>query len=394
MSKGASVVNIPVAGCCGCAACDNACPVGAIQMIPDEEGFLYPKVDQSLCVKCGLCEKSCPVIHPPVLPSSYVMGAVAQHQEAEVLNESTSGGLMDALCRHVIEERNGCAVGVAYDDEFMPVHAVAHSYEEAKKFRNSKYAQSSIGSRYKEIRAMLEEKKTVLFIGTPCQVAGLKTFLQRDYDGLITADIVCRSIPSPLLWKAYLKWQQADKGQKISRIACRKKTYGYHSGALEIDFQGGKRYAGSNRVDYFMKAFHTNICSRRSCYACQFKTPHRCSDLTVFDGWRPDVVADKPLQDNDKGYSNVIVHSLKGKEILEELKHVNIDRADPEKMFLYTGGMESKSIEANAERDTFYTSLTTVGFIDTMKKYVPVSAVDRLIEGVKPLAYWIRKKLR
>jgi len=234
----------------------------------------------------------------------------------------------------------------------------------------------------------------VLVVGTPCQVAGLKAFLQKEYSQLITADLVCRSIPSPKLWRAYLDWQEKRYKGKIRHVSCRKKTYGYHSGALEIEFINGRHYAGSNRVDYFMKSFHADICSRPSCYACQFKTLHRCSDFTVFDSWNPQLVACRILEDNDKGYSNVIVHSQRGIEIVSHIKSIVTLEADVDKMFAYTGGMESNSIIRKSGRAQFYEDLDQLGFEKTVQKYVKVTVKDRMIEAVKPLRYRIKRILR
>ncbi len=384
--------NIPVENCCGCTACYNICPQKAIIMEPDSEGFLYPTVNSELCSECGLCGKVCPLISPPDLPSKFTHCAVARTTKEEVLQQSTSGGFVDALCEYITETCNGVAVGVAFDQEFMPVHQVAHTYEEAKAFRNSKYAQSQLGDIFSQVKAMLKENQTVLFIGTPCQVGGLKTFLQTEYSNLFTVDLVCRSIPSPKLWKEYLAWQETKHKSRIKTISCRKKTYGYHSGALEIEFLNGKRYAGSNRVDYYMKAFHKDICSRPSCYECGFKTKHRCSDFTVFDCWKPHLVTTPAVLDDDKGYSNVLVHTQKGKELLEGLTNVKLYTADAEKLFGVMGSMVEKSIVLKDKRKEFYTHLEKIGFEKTVKAYVDVSLKDRLIERSKPIRYLLKKR--
>lgn len=381
---------IPVDNCCGCTACYSICPKDSIQMIPDQEGFLYPVINGDLCVSCGLCELVCPILHAPVLADEYGDCVVAQHTDGEVLSESTSGGFIDALYYHVLEEKHGYAAGVAFDDQFMPIHRIVDRYEQAKAFRNSKYAQSNLAGVYGEIHNLLEQGHMTLFVGTPCQVAGLKTYLRKEYDNLITADLVCRSIPSPKLWKAYLGWQEEKYKDRIVDVACRRKTYGYHSGALEIRFAGGKKYCGSNRVDYYMKSFHHDVCSRPSCYHCAFKTEHRCSDFTVFDSWNPQMVTLETVVDNDKGYSNVLVHTQKGKKILSELGKIRCFPADPQKMFRYTGGMERSSIVYPEERKTFYEDLNGYGFWKTVKRYVSVTWLDRLIETLKPIRYKLK----
>lgn len=387
------MLQIPVPNCCGCTACMNVCPKAAIEMKEDFEGFLYPELDETKCINCGLCQKVCPIINPPKISEKLQRCVVARNHDPEVLQESTSGGFIDALAEHILREYHGSVCGVAYDEEFMPLHRIVQTREETTGFRNSKYAQSVLGDTFSKVKQLLQQEKYVLFIGTPCQVAGLNSFLQKNYDTLVTVDIVCRSIPSPLLWREYIKWQEQRNKSKVVKVSCRKKTYGYHSGALEIEFANGRHYAGSNRVDYFMKCFHNDVCSRPSCYDCQFKTLHRCSDFTVFDSWKPDVIAQLPGGDDDRGYSNVLAHTQKGRLILEQMNNVIVFDADVEKMMAFTGGMERTSVERKSGREEFYHSLASDGFHKTAQKYSPVSTVDRLIEGVKPLRYKLKQRI-
>lgn len=385
--------NIPVSDCCGCTACFNACPKAAIQMLPDKEGFLYPRVDEKLCIACGKCEKVCPQNDPPAINKEFAECVVARNADDSVLERSTSGGFIDALYKYVLSEQNGYAVGVAFDNDFSPYHLITDSYEKAQEFRNSKYAQSNLSDIFSKTEELLKEAKTVIFVGTPCQVAGLKSFLVKDYSNLITVDLVCRSIPSPMLWKKYLEWQEKKHRSKVAAVSFRKKTYGYHSGTLEMRFQNRKRYNGSNRVDYYMKAFHSDICSRPSCYNCSFKGKNRCSDFTVFDSWNPQAVAVAELRDDDRGFSNVIAHTKKAGYILENMKDIRLFKADFDKIFDFAGGMESTSIKHKPERETFYDDINTMGFHKGIKKYVKVSVKDRIIEAAKPLFYFLKKQI-
>lgn len=385
--------NIPVNNCCGCTACFNACPKGAISMVPDEEGFVFPSIKEELCVNCGKCEQVCPIMSAPEIPQEYTMCAVAQNTDNSVLKESTSGGFIDALYKYVLSELGGYAAGVAYDENFMPTHVLTDSYEKAKEFRNSKYAQSDLSDIFTKIKELLTKGRTVIFTGTPCQVAGLKSFLEVPYNNLITVDLVCRSIPSRALWRKYLDFQEKKYHSKISSVSCRKKTYGYHSGTLEIEFENSKHYSGSNRIDYYMKAFHSDICSRISCYNCNFKTPHRCSDFTVFDCWEPQSVVLTEVADDDRGFSNVLTHTENGKNILENMGGINLFPADAEKMFKFTGGMESSSIAMKKARETLYKDINFSGFDVGIKKYIKVTPKDRIIEKLKPLRYFLKRRL-
>ena len=385
------MLNVPVEKCCGCAACENICPTKAIQMLSNHEGFKYPHIEASLCCNCGKCEKACPILNSPDISTDFD-ACIAQSKDEEVLSESTSGGFVDVLCKYVLEEKNGYVCGVAFDENFMPRHKIVDSYDQAKQFRNSKYAQSDIGTTFSDILALLKAEKIVMFIGTPCQVAGLKSYLGRPYNNLIAVDLVCRSIPSPKLWREYLDWQEKRYGARVKSVSCRKKTYGYHSGALEMTFENGKRYTGSNRVDYFMKSFHKDVCSRRSCYECNFKTKNRCSDFTVFDSWRPALVINQEFVDNDKGYSNVLIHTPTAKKIIKQLTMVELYPVDADRLLSVMGSMIAKSIQHNKMRESFYEDLNSYGFYKTVKKYAPVSIKDRVIETVKPIRYILKKR--
>lgn len=213
----------------------------------------------------------------------------------------------------------------------------------------------------------------------------------REYDCLITVDSVCRSIPSPLLWKEYLNWWETKVKSKIKYINCREKTYGYHSGSLVIEFENSKIYSGSNRVDPYMKCFHHNVCSRPSCYACKFKTKTRCSDFTVFDSWQPALVTNGPLQDNNKGYSNIIVHTGRGRKIIEQIENNLLVPAEANRMFLYTGGMELNSVKWSERRAKFYADLNYYGFDYVVKQSVHISLMDQMIEKIKPVYYFLKK---
>ena len=387
--------NIPIENCTGCTACYSVCPCRAITMRPDAEGFSYPFVDNDVCVGCGLCERVCPVIETPSLNGEYKAAFVARSKEKEVISECTSGGFLDELCRYVINELHGYAVGVAYDSEYMPYHKICTTYDEAIELRNSKYAQSELGDAFADIKRMLTENKTVLFIGTPCQSAGLVSYIGKINAGeLITADLVCRSIPSRKLWKEHLSSLTDKYNSDIKSVACRRKTYGYHSGALEIEFENGKKYAASNRTDTYMKSFHSDVCSRYSCYSCAFKTAHRCTDLTVFDCWDPEMVTGGACIDDDRGYTSVIAHTERASEIIASMNRIEKYTADAEKMLGCTGGMATSSIQLPKGRESYYADVLEHGYLQGAAKHIRISAKDKVIEALKPLKYRIKLLLK
>lgn len=302
--------------CCGCQACAQICPKQCISMDPDEEGFLYPRIDAKQCVQCGLCEKVCPVLRrgeePEGEPEAY---AACSHSE-EVRQESSSGGIFSLLAEKVL----GMA-GVVYGAAMTTVDTVRHirvsSPEELPQLRGSKYVQSDIGDSYLRAREDLMAGRVVLFTGTPCQIEGLRSFLGKDFPNLICMDIVCHGVPSPMVWRSYLQYRQRRAGSRAVRAAFRNKRFGWKDFSVVLDFSNGSHYISSFVDDPFMQAYLHDLCLRPSCYECAFKKTNRVSDLTAADFWGISKVC--PQMDDDRGTSLVLVHSEKGERVLREL---------------------------------------------------------------------------
>lgn len=373
--------------CCGCTACANICPKSAITMKEDEEGFLYPIVDKEKCIQCGLCDQVCPVIHQKQKefhPKSY---AIRVKDKCE-LETSTSGGFFTPIAKQVLKE-NGLVIGVAYGADLRVEHIVISNKELDKLalLRGSKYVQSYLGDMFRKVKKFLEDGKTVLFSGTPCQINGLMNFLKKDYENLITIDLICHGVPSPKLWKQYVAYQEKKNKSKIKQVAFRNKTYGYHSGTMKIVFENGKKYYGSARVDYMLKSFFTEISSRPACYDCAFKTKYHVSDFTIYDCWNASKLV-KNLDDDDKGYTNVMVNTKKGQELLKQVEEqIEIYETNLEQAIQLDGPMVEKSAIPNENRDEFYKELNQSGIENTIKQYIPVSNKDKIIEHSKKILY-------
>lgn len=374
--------------CCGCTACINICPVNAIEMIPDEEGFLYPKVDKDKCVNCGLCDKVCPYNRKDE-KDDFLKAFVVQNKNEEILNNCTSGGFFLPVASMVLEE-NGYVYGSVLDENLVVRHKEfsADNKGEVNECQGSKYVQSELGSIFRKIEKNLKEERLVCFSGTPCQVKGLKGYLGKEYENLITIDLVCRSVPSPLFFKKYIEYQQEKYSSQIKKLSFRSKIYGYHSGALTIDFKNGKKYSGSNRVDLYSRSFHSDITSRYSCYNCPAKGMYRCSDFTIFDSWNPSELNDE-IKDNDKGYTNVFIHTEKGYKIFKEKISGKFDfyEINPFKAAQYTGGMIEKSIHKSDYRDKFYISLNENNFEKAISEFYKVSILEKMFEKSKKILY-------
>ena len=251
--------------CCGCTACYSVCPKKAIKMEKDNEGFLYPKVDMKKCINCHLCEKVCPILQKKEKKGKNNEDILESYairlKSKDDLMESTSGGFFTAISKYVLEN-NGVIYGAGYDKNFRIVHKRATFYKETIEMRGSKYVQSTLEDTFLNVKKDLIDGKMVLFTGTPCQISGLKGYLNNDFENLITLDLVCHGVPSPELWEEYVRYQERKHNSKIKLVKFRNKTYGYHSGTMKIVFKNGKEYYGSARVDQYLKSFFSEIASR------------------------------------------------------------------------------------------------------------------------------------
>lgn len=377
--------------CCGCTACASVCPKKCISMKPDEEGFLYPEVDESRCVDCHLCEKVCPVQKKAEVSADLVPESCAvRSKDADTVMNSTSGGFFTPFANW-IKKNKGIICAAAYDDEFRVEHLVIDTVKEEipyDRIRGSKYVQSNMRDCYAKIKELVSQGRTVGFVGTTCQVAGLKAYVG-ETEKLITVDLVCHGTPSPKLWDKYLEYQRNSKGSDISDISFRNKTYGYHSSTMRIGFKNGKKYYGSARVDYMLKSFFKEISSRPICYECPFKTIERCSDLTLYDCWHITQLVPE-LKDDDRGYTNIIIQSQKGKRLLEELKEeLLIYPVDTKKAIELDGIMVEHPAIPHPRRSEFYSNIDDVSLPEHIKGFLPISRKDYILERVKGVLYRI-----
>ncbi len=371
--------------CCGCTACYNICPKKAISMKEDEEGFLYPNIDKSKCIDCGLCDRICPIKNKKennIEPKAYSMRV----KDKEILKRSTSGGFFTPLAKYVLDN-SGIVFGVGYDDKFNVVHKEINKIDDIKELVGSKYVQSYLGDTFKRVKDYLDKGKIVLFSGTPCQIEGLRKYLDKEYDNLIIMDLICHGTPSAKLWKKYITYQEKKYKSKIQKAYFRNKTYGYHSGTMKLVFENGKVYYGSARVDFMLKSFFKEISSRPSCYNCNFKSRKHNSDFTVFDCWHISNYV-KNIKDDDKGYTNVIVNSKKAQQILEKIKdNITLYEVDLNEIIRLDGSMVENSTKPHEKRFEFYRSLDNVEIEETIQKYIPISKMDRVIEESKNILF-------
>ncbi|MEG0523163.1 MAG: Coenzyme F420 hydrogenase/dehydrogenase, beta subunit C-terminal domain [Erysipelotrichaceae bacterium] len=367
--------------CCGCGACANICPKKCITMTEDQEGFLYPVVEESDCIDCSLCETVCPILNSSKGSTFEKQGYIIQNKDQQTLKESTSGGFFTAIANYTLE-KNGTVYGVAFDEDFNVKHERVTDSKELYKFRNSKYVQSNTNDTYSQVKKDLFEGKEVCYSGTPCQIEGLKKFLVKKYDNLITVDIVCHSVPSPLIFRKYLKMQEKKFNIKPTEIKFRDKAkYGYKYSNMTLANNNDVYYSAGIDTDQFMRSFFADMSVRPSCYNCHFKKIERVSDFTIWDCF-VESKFDKNFDDN-KGTTRVLVHSEKAGDIFENIK-INFNYKEVEVDNLVKGVTEMfESVKCNKKRSDFFKDAIVLEDKELFDKYFPITMKTRLARQVR-----------
>lgn len=290
--------------CTGCTACYNTCSQHAIKMEEDIEGFLSPHIEKDLCIECGKCIQVCPVISPEYNNSEPV--CFAGYAESAVREKSSSGGIFTVLANSYLNE-GGWVCGAAYDSTFNVKHILVNQKDDLEKLRGSKYVQSDMTNIFRSVKKLLDQDKKVLFSGLPCQVAGLKKYLGKEYDALLTIDLFCHGVPSP---KVYRKYLNEISPKKIVKIDFRNKEHYGWSSSSTITFEDGTQYKNSHREDYFYKAFLPCMSVRNSCSRCKFSHTPRQGDISIGDYWGVEKYL--PALNDGKGVSAILVNNEKG----------------------------------------------------------------------------------
>lgn len=377
--------------CTGCSACSSVCPVAAIAMEPDSEGFWYPIVDHDKCTRCGKCTSVCPImgtatrgyVERPV-PEAYA----ACCSDEELRLNSSSGGLFSLLAKMVINS-GGVVFGARFDEDFSVIHDYVEETEHLCELRGSKYVQSRIGDTFGQAQELLESGRLVMFTGTPCQIGGLKGYLGREYDHLICQDIICHGVPSPKVWHKYVNYQESCAASAIEKIAFRRKDKGWRQFSMSFLFENNAEYIRSLHDDLYMKAFLADLCLRPSCHACRFKDIHRESDITLADFWGVQHLV--PTMDDDKGTSLVVLHTQKGYEWFNKVQHeAKVYPVNLEEAIRYNSAMTS-SVKPHPDRATFFLDVDSSGIDILIKKHCRDKLYVRL---KKRLAFETRHVLK
>lgn len=396
--------------CCGCEACVQVCPRHCIYFEEDNEGFLYPRVDTSICIDCGLCEKVCPILNRQA-PRESLRICAAKNRDEKVRLASSSGGVFTSLAQKVISQ-GGVVFGVRFNELWEVVHGYTEITEGIADFRTSKYVQSRIGNSFRDTLYFLRKGRKVLFTGTPCQIAALKQFLRQDYDNLLTVDIICHGVPSPKVWKMYLEdvKQNACQGEnsvssplvhsvsegytlrssedvKIKSISFRDKRVGWKKFSFALTLSktlaDGKQntvlLSHIHRDNPYMKGFLDNLYLRPSCHRCRFKKFQSKSDISLADFWAINKVF--PDFYDSKGVSLVFVNTNKGESLMEacSFEYRNTSFA----MASSNHGLR-ENVPAHRNRDYFFSHLDSTDCLESLiMKSLKPTFLERLMAKAK-----------
>lgn len=371
--------------CTGCRACEQICPVKAISMNEDDEGFLTPKVNEEKCINCGLCKKTCGQIdrfhNQNNLEEKKFLGI--KPNEKEVAKNSTSGGIAYLLSKIIIEE-NGIVFGSAYDENLMPNQVYVTKKEELQQLRGSKYVTSNTKKTFSQVKEFLEEGKKVLYIGVPCQIGGLKKFLKKDYENLYTIDIICHGVPSQKIFKKYLENEEKKLGEKIIKYTARNKNkvdwgMGY---CAEIKTKNKIKYKKAD-LDPYYTAFLKGKINRECCYECKYANLDRVGDITLGDLWGIEKI-DYSFYDKC-GVSLAVINTIKGEELFNIMKNfIEYRQYNEEQVIKFNGNLMYSTIRPK-NRDIIYRKLDEIPFEEYSKKYLEnKNKLKYILKGIIP----------
>lgn len=355
--------------CCGCSACVTVCPHNAIKMVRDECGFEYPQINGELCVNCSLCTKVCDFQNPKGSKNNILDVYAMQHKDKHVIKESSSGGAFTAISDWVLSQ-NGVVYGaVLNSNTFYVIHKRATTKEERDEMRGSKYVQSSMDGVFKQIKKDIAEQKQVLFSGTPCQCAGLVSYLKGHPDNLIIIDLLCHGTPSPQLLVEHIKRIEKQTDKEVISYKYRSKQHGY-THTHEVIFKNNKVMRNSE-IQRILKIFVISM--RPACFNCKYTNRNRYGDFTIGDMW--DCAKLVGITDN-RGTSVVFVNTEKGRNILNDInKNCKLIPVEQNKMKQQA---LRKQVEKNKKSEVFWQDYQKNGYEYVFDKYAPASLKSKL----------------
>ena len=363
--------------CNGCGACSLVCPVHCLKMEKDEEGFLYPVKDESKCIHCGKCEKACSNFNDKKEENEKAY--IAINKNIEDLNKSSSGGMYLILAKYVVEQK-GVIFGVTYDKDLNVIHSYAENEKGIYKFCGSKYVRSDLKDSYQKAQEFLNQDRLVLFTGTACQISGLKHYLNKEYENLITCDILCHANPSPLVFDIYKRNLEKKYNKKIVNFKFRAKETGWRNQYPLVEFENGEKV----EEEEFFKIFISEIINRPSCYFCKFASMRRITDFTIGDLWGIEKI--DPSVDETNGVSLLTVNSEKGSKIFDKIKDkIDYKETDYKLVASYN---HYQNVQIPSKREKFFKEVKSEKINDDniiykIRKYTKVPMYTKIFEKGK-----------
>lgn len=361
--------------CTGCMACKNVCIHSAINIKIDQEGFSYPQIDEAKCISCKRCIKVCP-IYKEASSDSLQKAFAVKAIDDRILEQSSSGGVFYYISKEILA-RNGVIFGAAVDSDLVVRHRGVDTVEELKYLMGSKYVQSDLGDSFKQIRERLLANQQVMFVGTPCQVAGLKSYLGGNYESLITVDLICHGVPSPKVYSEYLNYLQRKFDKKIENIIFRSKQISWENFSLSVRFEDHTEWSELFKDNLYGKCFLDNIFLRPSCYGCHFKRLDRNSDITLGDYWG--IQSDYPDFYCEKGVSLCCVHSKKGLDLFSSIAKYTVNKEVDLHQAISHNPAYLQSVSLNRMRSIFFSSLMKKPIEKNMQNSINPSIMTRII---------------
>jgi len=343
-------------------------------MVADAEGFVYAEVDLAACTGCGICRTVCPVLGARDDYAEPVAHACRALDDT-VRMASTSGGVFGLIAGQVLDE-GGVVFGAAFDEGLSVAHRYVETRDGLGQLQGSKYVQSEIGPAYDQVASFLGSGRRVLFCGTPCQVAGLSSFLGDHPPELLTVDFVCLGVPSPLVWRRYVTEREEQSGARVVATSFRDKSEGWRTYSAALRFEDGSEYRRVLGADPYIKALRTTVSLRPSCYECRFKGLGRGSDITLADFWGVERVC--PELDDDRGTSLVLVQSDRGQRALEGVSHLMESRQVPADVAVAANPSATGSAPRNPRREAFFGDLERLPFDRLVARYCTPGLVERV----------------
>lgn len=377
--------------CTGCTACLNICPKDAIKMINDNNGFVYPVADEEKCVNCNLCDNVCPVINDAKAENNFdTVCKMAWNTDNDVRFLSTSGGIFSLLASSVIRD-DGYVVGAELTASHEVKHSIISNYSSVNNFRKAKYVQSDLGETFKEIKSMLDSNKRVLFSGTPCQNAGLKNYLRKDYENLITIEVICHGVASQYVFNSYLNSLARNLNAEVSNVEFRNKDFGWQKYTNKVAMSDGLVYQKERNEDEYMLGYlKHSLFLRPSCTDCKYKGFPRIADITLGDFWG----IEKIVPDiDDKGVSAVIINSERGFELFKNISDSIYQRDVCLNDILSGNPSLNESVKLGRYSDYFYKKLKKDNFIELINKIEKKSTWDRMDLTLRDRLYLIKENI-